>query len=168
METVAIGTHSADPLPYLLTDHRVARLTHYEDDLWLRFMDVPAALEARKYQADLSAVIDVSDGFRDDGGRFALEVREVRRERGRGEVRGVAALAVGARRDDATAELAGRGDAHRGRGTRPAFAQARHISLPKRAGSSDGAQHLVRDEQRRACARAATDEQREELVVRQR
>jgi predicted acetyltransferase len=78
METVAIGTHSADPLPYLLTDHRAARLTHSEDDLWLRFMDVPAVLEARTYQADLSAVIDVSDGFRDDGGRFALEVRDGR------------------------------------------------------------------------------------------
>jgi predicted acetyltransferase len=78
METIAIGTHPADPLPYLLTDHRAVRLTHSEDALWLRFMDVPAVLEARTYQADLSAVIDVSDGFRDDGGRFALEVRDGR------------------------------------------------------------------------------------------
>jgi predicted acetyltransferase len=75
METVVIGTQPADPLPYLLTDHRVARLTHHEDDLWLRIMDVPATLEARTYQADISAVLEVSDGFLSDGGRFALEVR---------------------------------------------------------------------------------------------
>ena len=78
MEKVVFGTHPADPLPYLLTDHRVARLTHYEDDLWLRIMDIPTALEARTYQADVSAVIEISDGFRSDGGRFALEIRDGR------------------------------------------------------------------------------------------
>ena len=75
MEKVVIGTHPADPLPYLLTDHRVARLTHCEDDLWLRIMDIPTALQARTYAADVSAVIEVTDGFRSDGGRFAFEVR---------------------------------------------------------------------------------------------
>jgi predicted acetyltransferase len=78
MEKVVFGTHPGDPLPYLLTDHRVARLTHYEDDLWLRIMDIPTALEARIYQADVSAVIEISDGFRRDGGRFTLEVRDGR------------------------------------------------------------------------------------------
>lgn len=78
METVSLGTDPADPLPYLLTDHRVARLTHQEDDLWLRIMDIPAVLEARRYEADISVVIDVSDEFRRDGGRFALEVRDGR------------------------------------------------------------------------------------------
>jgi predicted acetyltransferase len=78
MEKVVFGTHPADPLPYLLTDHRLARITHYEDDLWLRIMDIPTALEARSYQADVSAVIEVSDGFRSDGGRFALEIRDGR------------------------------------------------------------------------------------------
>ena len=29
METVVFGTHPSDPLPYLLTDHRVARVTNY-------------------------------------------------------------------------------------------------------------------------------------------
>ena len=28
MEKVVFGTHPADPLPYLLTDHRLARITH--------------------------------------------------------------------------------------------------------------------------------------------
>lgn len=74
MEKVVFGTHPADPLPYLLTDTRLARLTHHEDDLWLRIMDIPTALEARTYQADLSTVIEVSDGFRSDGGRFAVEI----------------------------------------------------------------------------------------------
>jgi predicted acetyltransferase len=78
MEKVVFGTHPADPLPYLLTDHRVARLTHYADDLWLRIMDVPTALEARTYQADVSAVIEVADRFRSDGGRFAFEVHNGR------------------------------------------------------------------------------------------
>jgi len=78
MEKVVFATHPGDPLPYLLTDHRLARLTHIEDDLWLRIMDIPTALEARTYQADVSAVIEVSDGFRSDGGRFTLEVHDGR------------------------------------------------------------------------------------------
>lgn len=78
MEKVVFSTHPADPLPYLLTDHRLARITHYEDDLWLRIMDIPAFLEARTYQAELSTVLDISDGFRCDGGRFALEIRDGR------------------------------------------------------------------------------------------
>ncbi|HKP41087.1 enhanced intracellular survival protein Eis [Mycobacterium sp.] len=76
MEKVVFGTHPADPLPYLLTDSRLARLTHHEDDLWLRIMDIPTALEARRYQAELTAVIEVSDGFRSDGGRFALQISD--------------------------------------------------------------------------------------------
>ena len=76
METVVFGTHPGDPLPYLLTDARQARVTHTEDDLWLRIMDIPAALEARTYQCDLSTVIEVDDGFRSDGGRFTLEIRD--------------------------------------------------------------------------------------------
>ena len=91
----------------------------------------------------------------------------MRRERGGGEVGRVAALAVGARRDDAPAELAGRGDAHRGRGTRPTFAQARHIRLPESPGPADGAKQLVRDQQGRPRRRPAGDQQREEFVIRE-
>lgn len=39
-------------------------------------MDIPAALEARRYQAELFTVIDILDGFRGDGGRFALHIRD--------------------------------------------------------------------------------------------
>ena len=78
MEKVVFSTHPADPLRYLLTDHRAAHVTYYEDDLWLRIMDIPTALEARSYQSELSTVIEVSDGFRSDGGRFDLDVRDGR------------------------------------------------------------------------------------------
>jgi predicted acetyltransferase len=78
MEKVVFGTHPADPLPYLLTDHRLARLTHHEDDLWLRIMDIPTTLDARTYQSELSVVLEVSDGFRGDGGRFAVQIRDGR------------------------------------------------------------------------------------------
>jgi predicted acetyltransferase len=78
METVKIWTYARDPLPYLLTDSRVARTTQYQDDLWLRIMDVPTMLEARRYQADVSAVIEVTDQFAGSGGRFALDVRDGR------------------------------------------------------------------------------------------
>jgi predicted acetyltransferase len=78
IQKVSVGTHPADPLPYLLTDARLARVTYYEDDLWLRIMDVPAALEARTYPVALSTVLEISDGFRSDGGRFALQIRNGR------------------------------------------------------------------------------------------
>lgn len=70
MERVSTITHPDDPLPYLFTDARLARTTWCQDGLWLRIMDVPAALEARSYEADFSAVLDVSSL-----GRFALEIR---------------------------------------------------------------------------------------------
>ncbi len=78
VEKVVYGTHPADPLPYLLTDPRLARTTDYVDDLWLRIMDIQAALEARGYSADLSSVIEVSDEFRCDGGTFALDIKDGR------------------------------------------------------------------------------------------
>lgn len=53
---------------------RQAQVTASADDLWIRIMNVPAALEARRYQADLDVVLDVADGFRSDGGRFALQI----------------------------------------------------------------------------------------------
>jgi predicted acetyltransferase len=75
MEKVIITTHPDDPVPYLLTDTRLARTSGRKDGLWLRIMDIPTALQARAYQAELDTVIQVTDGFRGDGGRFALEIR---------------------------------------------------------------------------------------------
>lgn len=78
MQTVVIGTYPDDALPYLLTDTRLARTTARTDEGWLRLMDVPTALAARGYAAELSVVLEVSDRFRGDGGRFALEIRDGR------------------------------------------------------------------------------------------
>lgn len=74
MEKVHIDTHPADPLPYLLVDSRQVRTTAQVDALWLRIMDIPAALQARTYLADVHVVIDVVDRFRRDGGRFAVDI----------------------------------------------------------------------------------------------
>ncbi|MFE3188934.1 GNAT family N-acetyltransferase [Nocardia sp. NPDC059240] len=69
-----IGDH--DPLPWLVTDPRLIRVTGRHDGLWTRVMDVPAALTARSYQRDLDVVLSVDDPFRDAGGSFALRVRD--------------------------------------------------------------------------------------------
>ncbi|OBB29284.1 hypothetical protein A5792_20820 [Mycolicibacterium peregrinum] len=76
MEKVSIWTHPGDPLPYLLANPRLVRVTSSSDDLWIRIMNIPVALEARRYQADLDVVLEVADGFRGDGGRFALRIRD--------------------------------------------------------------------------------------------
>ncbi len=69
-----------DPLPHLFTDPRLVQTTALRDALWLRIMDVPAALTARSYEADLDVVVAVRDPFRAAGGVFALRVRDGRAE----------------------------------------------------------------------------------------
>ncbi|MGE0776925.1 enhanced intracellular survival protein Eis [Mycolicibacterium sp.] len=76
--TIEIETHPGALLPYLLTDARLVRVTGVEDGLWLRMLDIPAVLQARTYGADLSVVLDISDGVLGGGGRFALQVRDGR------------------------------------------------------------------------------------------
>jgi predicted acetyltransferase len=78
MATVTVESHPDNLLPYLLTDHRLVRIIGTEDGLWLRMLDIPAVLEARRYAADVSAVLDISDDVLGGGGRFALEVRDLR------------------------------------------------------------------------------------------
>ncbi|MBU3061270.1 GNAT family N-acetyltransferase [Nocardia sp. NEAU-G5] len=65
-----------DPLPHLFTDARLVRTTGRFDGLWLRPMDVPAALTARTYRDELDVVVAVRDPFRDAGGAFALRIRD--------------------------------------------------------------------------------------------
>ncbi|QRP49979.1 GNAT family N-acetyltransferase [Amycolatopsis sp. FDAARGOS 1241] len=50
-----------EPVAALLTDYRRARTTALEDDLWVRLVDVPAALAARSYGAAQPVVLDVAD-----------------------------------------------------------------------------------------------------------
>ncbi|MEV0356985.1 GNAT family N-acetyltransferase [Nocardia sp. NPDC050697] len=65
-----------DPLPHLLEDPRQVRTIAGYDTLWLRIMDIPAALTARRYDADLETVVAVDDPFLDAGGTFALRIRD--------------------------------------------------------------------------------------------
>jgi predicted acetyltransferase len=80
VQTITTTSHPADALPYLFDDARVVQTTGAEDGLWLRIMDVAAALQARTFSGDLDTVIEVRDGFRSDGGRFALTIRQGRAE----------------------------------------------------------------------------------------
>jgi predicted acetyltransferase len=46
-----------DPLPLLFTDARAVRLTGVRDETWLRLVDVPRALAARRYEAAPGPVV---------------------------------------------------------------------------------------------------------------
>lgn len=52
-----------DPVLHLLDDPRRLR-ARFRDGLWVRPLDVPAALAARRYAAPLDVVLDVADPFR--------------------------------------------------------------------------------------------------------
>jgi len=61
-----------EPLWLRLSDPVAVRLT-LNDGLWLRLVDVAAALGARSYTSDPDVVIEVSDGFCDwNAGRYRL------------------------------------------------------------------------------------------------
>jgi predicted acetyltransferase len=62
-----------DPAPLALVDGRVARLTDRSDQTWLRVLDVPAALSARRYATRGDLVVEVDDPLGFAHGRFRLE-----------------------------------------------------------------------------------------------
>ena len=74
-----VATVSADdrpvdePLYWQLADARALRQTARADLLWLRILDVPAALSARTYATANRAVIEIDDPLGYANGRFALE-----------------------------------------------------------------------------------------------
>lgn len=57
-----------EPIRWLLSDGRALRQTYAGDDLWVRLLDVPAALSARGYAASGRLVLDIVD---EDTGRYA-------------------------------------------------------------------------------------------------
>lgn len=64
-----------EPVRWQLSDQRaMANDTH--DHLWLRILDVKAALEARSYAAPVRLVLEVHDELGFAGGRFAVDVAE--------------------------------------------------------------------------------------------
>ena len=102
-----------DPLPLLLADRRAARITAVHDETWLRVIDVPRALAARRYGDDDVITIAVKDPMLpDNSGRFTItgdgaEPTE-RRARLDVDVEGLAAVLLGGTtwRDLAIAGLA--------------------------------------------------------------
>ncbi|MFD3745499.1 GNAT family N-acetyltransferase [Nocardia sp. NPDC058633] len=76
VDTVEAEIADDDPLAHMLTDPRAVKVTRRGDSLWARVMDVPAALTARTYRADLDTVLAVHDPFRSAGGNFALRIRD--------------------------------------------------------------------------------------------
>ena len=62
-----------DPLPLGLVDGRTAVLADRSDHIWLRLLDVAAALSARTYACDGSLVVEVVDPLGFAAGRFALD-----------------------------------------------------------------------------------------------
>jgi len=64
-----------NPLSWALTDPRCVKASNPRDLLWLRILDVRQALEARRFAADGTVVLRVTDGLGLTAGTFALEVQ---------------------------------------------------------------------------------------------
>ena len=66
-----------DRLPWLLTNARAASVGDVGDGLWLKLLDVPAALEARHYEASGSLVVELvdADGRNAEGNTVTRSVR---------------------------------------------------------------------------------------------
>lgn len=60
-----------EPLPYLFTNQMFS--ASHSAALWIRILDVPAALAARRYAAPIDVVLEISDAaFPDNAGRWRL------------------------------------------------------------------------------------------------
>jgi predicted acetyltransferase len=62
-----------EPVRWMVSDFRAVRVAEL-DHLWIRILDVPAALEGRSYAAPGRLVLGVSDPFGACDGSWALEV----------------------------------------------------------------------------------------------
>jgi predicted acetyltransferase len=62
-----------EPLRWMISDFRAVRVTE-TDHLWVRVLDVPAALEARTYASAGRLVISVDDPYGYAAGTWALDV----------------------------------------------------------------------------------------------
>ena len=63
-----------DPVRWRLADPRRLRVTDVGDHLWVRLLDVPGALAARRYAVADALVLEVADALRPrNQGRFRLE-----------------------------------------------------------------------------------------------
>lgn len=64
------------PLRWQLADFRAGEVSNDTDWLWVRLLDVPAALTARGWFTDGELVLDVDDPFLGEHGRYLLTVRD--------------------------------------------------------------------------------------------
>jgi predicted acetyltransferase len=73
--TVKLGYRPVDdPIRWRLADPRRLRVTDVGDQLWVRLLDLPGALAARRYAVDGTLVLEVTDAVRPGNqGRFRLE-----------------------------------------------------------------------------------------------
>jgi predicted acetyltransferase len=63
-----------EALRWMLADSRRLRVTHLADNLWVRLLDIPAALSARRYSTAGRLTFELSDAFLPDlSGRYTLE-----------------------------------------------------------------------------------------------
>ncbi|MDI3407407.1 GNAT family N-acetyltransferase [Streptomyces cavernicola] len=75
VQTVRTGPRAPDALVAdLFPNARAARIVTLGDWLWVRILDVPAALEARTYGMPGALVVEVGDRLGFAGGRYCLEV----------------------------------------------------------------------------------------------
>lgn len=75
VERVEYGAAAPDDsLPWMINDPRRVTVTETEDLLWLRILDVPAALRAREYAGDGSLRIRVTDALGYAAGTWDLGV----------------------------------------------------------------------------------------------
>lgn len=65
-----------DPLYHALIDTRAYEVTAVQDMLWLRILDVPAALAARPWSADGEFLLELDDALGIIGGSYRVTVRE--------------------------------------------------------------------------------------------
>ncbi|MEO7122268.1 MAG: GNAT family N-acetyltransferase [Lacisediminihabitans sp.] len=63
-----------EPFVWQISDFRAAVKSEEHDHLWARILDVPAALQARRYSAPGRVVLDVSDPQGFAAGKWLLEV----------------------------------------------------------------------------------------------
>ena len=61
-----------EDIRHLFVNGRVARQSDRSDHMWVRLLDVPGALAARRYESPVSIVLDVRDDLFGDG-RYRLE-----------------------------------------------------------------------------------------------
>lgn len=65
-----------DPLVWALSDPVVRKVTKVDDHIWVRVLDVPAALEARPWGHDGSVVLGIRDPLDHAAGAFRVTVKE--------------------------------------------------------------------------------------------